>query len=389
MPYDINQFSPGYGGTINSSGNVVNIADTLDESTGQFKPPAMKQLTLQSGATAIGNGTPADISGYATLIIQVTISAVATVAFEGSLDGTNYFSISTNSPNATGASQNTTNAAGTSSWRFNIAGFKFFRARISSFGSGTVDVIGYASTAPFSPQYLTTQAGSSDTNSATNILQAVGAYNLLYDGTNWVRQRSVISTADGGSGSGLSSTALMGFNGSTWDRVKSVNTGQLRTTLYSSTGAELTLLTASTVSDNSSLSTQNGIIVSNLNLGYNGSGHDRVRVGKTYKWNEFLGLTAGSTFTVWTPTSTKKIRIMGLSVSVSGASALNVRVGTAGSGTRIATLRFAGAGNYYLDFGNGYLATNATTDVLEINNPASSPTSATVDVHVTAYGTEE
>ena len=417
-------------------------------------------LTFQSGATGTGNGTAQDVSGYATLILQVTISATATVAFEGSLDGTNYASISTNSPNATGASQNSTNAAGISFWRLPVSGFKFFRARISVWTSGTVDVTGYASTAVYAPQYLTSQFGSTDANSATSILQGVGAYNLLFDGTNWARQRSV--TGDGSAGIGLPSSGLYGYNGATWDRlrvipassglivsirdvsgnniqtvnagqivttirnssgqeanvssyggsdgqaspngmlatgayslayngttwdrVRSVNTGQLKTTLYNSSGNELAFLNIATVPDAYNFSTT-GIPTVNGAMGFTGTTWDRVRVGKVYKYIEYLNLANATATTVWTPASTKKFRLMGVSISCgSTGNKFHLRAGTAGSGTAFHTFRSTGSAGdtHSFYFGNGYLATNAN-DVLEIYNA----TGATADVWVTAWGTEE
>lgn len=393
MPYDINQFSPGYGGTINSSGNVVNIADTLDEATGQFKPPAMKQFTFQSGATAIGDGTVQDVSGYNSLVATLTSTGSATIAFEYSMDNVLWVSLPGQIIQNTGAniSLNTSlTVTSTVFIRFNIVGLKYVRFRISAYTSGAIGASAVASTG--SVQYslgASLAFGNIDTNAANNTLLGVGAYNLLFDGTNWTRQRGASANGDAINGSGNLATGLWGYNGTTWDRIRTINTGQLRTTVYNSSGTELLYVAPASVTDGSALSSGAGTLVSNVNFGFNGTNFDRVRVGKVYKWNEYLALPTNTSFTVWTPTSTKKIRLMGLSVSVSASCALNVRVGTAGSGTRIATLRFAGAGNYYLDFGNGFLATNATTDVLEINNPASSPTSATVDVHVTAYGTEE
>lgn len=384
MPYDISQFSPGYGGTINSSGNVVNIADTLDEATGQFKPPAMKQYTFQSGATAVSDGTVADVSGYTSLRVYVTIGSTSnTVTGQGSDDGITYFTQVPITSSTSGIS-----ASGT--YIYNVSGFKFFRLRVSTYVSSSVTVTGNATVADYVSPVTTGSFGALDTNSQNGVLLGVGAYNLLYDGTNWTRQGSGSAVSvDNYSGARIGANTLWAWNGSGYDRVKSVNTGQLRTTVYNSSGTELLYVAPASVTDGSALSSGAGTLVSNVNFGFNGANFDRVRVGKVYKWNEYLALPTNTSFTVWTPTSTKKIRLMGLSVSVSASCALNVRVGTAGSGTRIATLRFAGAGNYFIDFDNGFLATNATTDVLEINNPASSPTSATVDVHVTAYGTEE
>lgn len=52
------------------------------------------ELTLQSAATSTGNGTvAADVGGYGTLLVELSGTFVATVTFEGSQDGTNYYAI--------------------------------------------------------------------------------------------------------------------------------------------------------------------------------------------------------------------------------------------------------------------------------------------------------
>lgn len=331
-------------------------------------------LTFQSGATALGNGTAIDVSGYATLILQVTISATATVAFETSLDGINYGSVSSNSANATGTQSNTTNAAGTGFWRFTISGVKFFRARISAYTSGTVDVIGYASTTSFSPLYATSTFGAGDTNSTSTALLGVGAYNLLYDGTNWVRQRTA-SNDNVGNGL-LPAFGAYGYNGTTWDKVRTVNTGQIVTTLRSSTGVEPR---GDSTSDGSS---GTGAIAT-TKMGWNGATFDRVRVGKVYKYIEYLNLANATATTVWTPSAGKKFRLMGVSISVSGTnSAAHLRDGA--GGTIFYTVRAPGTDTKTFDFGNGYLS-SAVNNVLEIYNL----TGGTINVQVTAWGTEE
>lgn len=374
MPYDITQYSPGYGGTINSSGNVVNIADTLDEATGQFKPPAMKQFTFQSGATALGNGTVADVSGYSTLAVRVTFGGTATVTFEGSTDNTNFFTIVATNNNGTSSLTNTSNNG---DFRLNVAGIKYVRVRVSVYTSGTVDVIGYASTGVYQqPNGQVAQYGNSDSNTAGNSVQGVGAYNLLFDGTNWVRQRSVISTADGGSGSGLSSTALMGFNGTTWDRVRTINTGQLRTTLYSSTGVEPR---GDATNDGSS---GTGAIATSQ-MGWVGASFDRVRIGRVYKYIEYLNLANATATTVWTPAAGKKFRLMGVMIGLGATNGL-VHLRDGAGGSAFFTARDANAASIQFSFGNGYLSGLADR-VLEVYNA----TGSTINVWVHAWGTEE
>lgn len=336
-------------------------------------------LTFQSGATALGNGTAVDVSGYATLFVQVTISATATVQFEGSLDGTTYTQLGSNAQNGTGTSQTSTTATGL--FRFNVAGLKFFRARISSYTSGTVDVIGYASTATFTAQYLTQTYGNNDTNGISGQLLGVGAYNLLFDGTNWARQRSATGAGDGNSSNGLPTTTLMAFNGTNWDRVRSVNTGQLKTTLYNSTGNEVLITSYGNTDGN--VATAQTMITSAYNQGFNGSTFDRVRVGKVYKYIEYLNLANATATTVWTPAAGKKFRLMGVMIGLGATNGL-VHLRDGAGGSAFFTARDAAAASIQFSFGNGYLSSTAN-NVLEIYNA----TGSTINAWVTAWGTEE
>jgi len=286
-----------------------------------------EELVFQNGATALGNGTVQDVGGYSVLMIRVTISATATVSFETSVDGTNYNAIT----GMVGSTATGSNTSVTNDYRFNIGGVKWFRARISSYTSGTVDVVGYASSSGLIVTSGSIQSyGSGDTNSTTLNLQGVGAYNLLFDGTNWTRQRAANNAPDGNNGGFVSANGLFAFNGTSWDR---------------------------------------------------------VRAGKVYKYIEYLSLANATATTVWTPASTKKFRLMGVSISCgSTGNKFHLRAGTAGSGTAFYTFRSTGSAgdtqSFY--FGNGYLATNVN-DVLEIYNA----TGVTADVWVTAWGTEE
>jgi hypothetical protein len=395
MPYDITQFSPGYGGTIDSSGNVKNIADTIDGSnnvkvsvTGgnvtlnatdiqigavELKDPTNENrasisstgaltvaqqiasntsslLTLQNAATGLGNGTPIDVSGYSTLILYLTFSGTATVTFEVSTDNVNWGGISTSSPTASGNHNLTTNATGYQ--RINVAGFSFFRARISAYTSGSVTVTGVASTALFNDYNNTSfSIGTADNQSASTTVQPTSAF-------------------------------MYGSNGTTWDRVKTVNTGQLRTTLYSSTGGEILITNIGTGATDGNTLSSNGFIVASNTMGWAGTAFDRMRVGKVYKYIEYLNLADNTATTVWTPAAGRKFRLMAVQISASAASILHLRDGA--GGTIFHTQRTAGIDSKYFDFGNGYIS-STTNNVLEILNKSA----ATINVWVTAWGTEE
>lgn len=225
MPYDITQFSPGYGGIIDSSGNLKNIADGITVSGSQIvvtggvdQASALKSYTLQSGASALGNGTVADVTGYATITLDFVISGTATVVFEASNDNTNFFSITSimSSSGSAVLSQATTTMRGL---RFSTVGIKYFRAKISSYTSGTVDVSGYASSSSSIQVLPTASYGNNDTNSGTSAIVGTAAFNLLYGSGGWERLRSVSSANDAlATGVPLSGGFL--YNGTTWDRFR-------------------------------------------------------------------------------------------------------------------------------------------------------------------------
>jgi len=116
--------------------------------------------------------------------------------------------------------------------------------------------------------------------------------------------------------------------------------------------------------------------------GFNGTTIDRVRIPNVYRYIEFLTLANNGATTIWTPTSGKRIRLMGLHFTASAASRVHIKDGAGGS--IIATLRLSAAGTYFLDLDNGRLSGSAN-NVLEIQNV----TGSAVDVWVTAFGTEE
>jgi hypothetical protein len=98
---------------------------------------------LQTAAVATGNGTPMDVSGFRWLGIQVVGITSATITWEATIDGTNWFGILA-SPPSTGTGALTTTADGV--FRVDVAGLAAFRARISTWVSGTINVIALAST---------------------------------------------------------------------------------------------------------------------------------------------------------------------------------------------------------------------------------------------------
>ena len=476
MPYDTSAYSPTFGGVINSSGNVVNVGDTLDGSgnvkvavqggitvnTGDIEigavelkdgttdtravvdstyglavdvkringtvttsisgtpsvtvtPTMSGLLTFQTGATATGNGTAIDLSGYNTIVLMNTISGVATVTYEVSQDGTTYVTTVGQNIGTFGSLSATGSATG--QVRLNISGSKWVRVRISAFTSGTIDVIGYASMASNFYTPYAAAFGGSDTNSAGQTLQGNGAYNLLFDGTNWVRQRSGTAVGDTTTGTGFTANALWGFNGTGFDRVRTIvgaADGSAGTGVVANSNVLYNGTTYNKSRDGAGVadgSAGTGIQATTLSAWNNGT-YDRVRMGNRddyaygllgtvpmgwsstgvytrqrfndLKGNKFLGIgtfTAATEYLVLTPTTGKTFRLMGISVNYTGVGNVFIRDG---SGGNFHSMSFAVAKDtqtFY--FGNGYLFGAANNSLYIYNN------ATTGSAWITVWGMEE
>lgn len=99
---------------------------------------------LQDGtAIAAADGAPFIVGKYNTVGVELTISASATVTFEGSVLGV--WSAIPCLNKTTGTSATTATATGL--YVCDIAGLSTFRARVSTFGSGTITAFAKATTA--------------------------------------------------------------------------------------------------------------------------------------------------------------------------------------------------------------------------------------------------
>lgn len=105
--------------------------------------------TLQSAATANGNGTAFAVSGLSAIMVtvncSVTCSGGTTITFQVSQDGTNYVAVNgeqvgTSTVATTVVNQSTTPTI----WRVNVAGAADFRAPISAYSAGTITVTAQA-----------------------------------------------------------------------------------------------------------------------------------------------------------------------------------------------------------------------------------------------------
>jgi hypothetical protein len=92
--------------------------------------------TFHTTATAAGNGTACDVSGYTLLVIQISGTLTGTVATpEGSVDGTNFTSLYCMSVPSLQIGVTSFGAAGTV--RCTIAGYQIARLRLGGAGAST------------------------------------------------------------------------------------------------------------------------------------------------------------------------------------------------------------------------------------------------------------
>lgn len=144
--------------------------------------------TLQSGATASGNGTALAVGGLSSASITINCSVACsggtTINFEGSEDGTNFVAVKaiqlgTDTIAATVLNQGTT----ITGWALPLGGLVSLRARISAYSTGTITVTASATAAPYTPVVVNTNgiAGTAvlghviaDSGSTTAATQATG-----------------------------------------------------------------------------------------------------------------------------------------------------------------------------------------------------------------------
>lgn len=103
--------------------------------------PFTARAVLQAAAVATGNGSELDVSGMASASFQISGTFVATVTFEGTVDGANWIALRARNA-ATGARATTATAAGV--YIADCAGFSLVRARVTWSSGTSVTVTAYA-----------------------------------------------------------------------------------------------------------------------------------------------------------------------------------------------------------------------------------------------------
>jgi hypothetical protein len=138
---------------------------------------SVTDIVASGSLTSTASVTSGTLNGVSTATIQITGSWVATVQFEGSTDGTNYFSI-----NAipVGGGTTVTSATANGNWNVNVAGLQLMRVRASAYTSGTIVITGRNSAGAGlvalsnSLPTGTNVIGALSANQSTNVAQLAG-----------------------------------------------------------------------------------------------------------------------------------------------------------------------------------------------------------------------
>jgi uncharacterized cupin superfamily protein len=135
----------------NTGSNATAV--TVGQSTASSLKAQVAQLasvattaTLQSAATANGNGTVLSVDGMAAAVLTVNCSSCSggtTVNFELSEDASNFVAVKAIKVD-TNAMAATLTTSGVTVWTVPVAGFQQLRARISAYSAGTITVTGHS-----------------------------------------------------------------------------------------------------------------------------------------------------------------------------------------------------------------------------------------------------
>lgn len=100
----------------------------------------MATTYLQKAAVAVGNGQPLNVKHLDQAIgIEVVVPGVATILFEGAIEGSAWAAAEVTPAGASGSPVTSATASGI--FRWDVAAFEQVRARISVWTSGATDAI--------------------------------------------------------------------------------------------------------------------------------------------------------------------------------------------------------------------------------------------------------
>ncbi|HEY3367781.1 MAG TPA: hypothetical protein VGK74_22210 [Symbiobacteriaceae bacterium] len=262
-------------------------------------------------------------------------------------------------------------------------------------------LVGLRSSGGNEPQIA--QFGGIDTAVASYQLLGTGAFLMGFNGATWDRlrvdaQKNLLtgirssagnepritgSDVDGlGINYGLLTLANgYGFNGATWDRLRSVNTGQLVVTQRSSAGLEPYI---GGIGDGSSV---NMLGTGAFEFAYTGGGNwDRLRGANVYKPVIVTAVAGGAEATLWTPAAGKKFRLMGFHLIANTAPGYDWALRDGAGGITIMPLLLPVNVMEREDFGQGKLSGASNNALTLLNNSGSAWAGVLVGM---VWGTEE
>lgn len=108
---------------------------------------ALKVITMQDAAGATGNGTTVPVHGRSGVLLEVTGTFVGTITAEGKLQE-EWAAVDSYALSGGGRS---TTITSTGLYWVPAPGLKSVRARISAYTSGSITVVGGASSVPYGP----------------------------------------------------------------------------------------------------------------------------------------------------------------------------------------------------------------------------------------------
>lgn len=169
------------------AGTTPTASVTLFAIGRQGEGDSSEMFILQDAAGATGNGNVLDVVGQASAVIAITGTFSATVTFEGTLDGTNWFSVYATKIGDGGVAST---ASTTGLYRIACASITSIRARVSTWASGALTATG-----------RTTQ---NDSGSYDNVANSTAGADAVSNTSSRSETNSRIN----------------GFNGTTWDRIR-------------------------------------------------------------------------------------------------------------------------------------------------------------------------
>jgi len=130
-------------------GLVIGLAP--DAASAQGTGPIVKNRNMQTAAVATANGLTLDTGQAAIAVLQVLGTFSGTVTFEASTNGSTWVNLFCSLIAATNPVTGVTNVATSTApnmYRCNVSGIPVIRARVSAYTSGSITVIGMATSLP-------------------------------------------------------------------------------------------------------------------------------------------------------------------------------------------------------------------------------------------------